>query len=92
MTAAGYRPDERHFTPHVTLGRIRQERRQAPVIDLTELLGSRTNWSAPPFRVTEIVTFASTLAPEGPHYVQLASAPLRGKKLEQHLDRNRNTK
>jgi hypothetical protein len=43
---------------------------------VTAALQRRGHWSAGPFRVGEVVTFASTLAPDGPSYTPLARAPL----------------
>ncbi len=80
VTDAGYRPDDQRFTPHVTLGRIRPDRRGRDPLDLTTILQPYLTWSAGTFRVGEVITFASTLTPEGPAYAQLARAPLSGKK------------
>ncbi len=80
VTDAGYRPDDQRFTPHVTLGRIRPDRRGPVTLDLTTILQPYLTWSAGTFRGGEVVTFASTLTPEGPAYAQLARAPLSGKK------------
>ena len=70
----GYRPDDR-FTPHITLGRIRQDRQGGRSPDLTRILQPFQSWSGGSFPVSEVVTFASTLAPEGPLYTPLARAP-----------------
>jgi 2'-5' RNA ligase len=80
LTRIGYRPDDKRFAPHVTLGRIRQDRRSRPPLDLTARLGPFLNWSGGRFQVSEVVTFSSTLSPEGPKYAPLARAPLTGKK------------
>jgi RNA 2',3'-cyclic 3'-phosphodiesterase len=68
--------DDPRFTPHVTLGRIRVDRRHPQ--DLTPLLKHYRTWSAGSFPVTEVITFASTLTPDGPAYAVLGRAPLRG--------------
>jgi RNA 2',3'-cyclic 3'-phosphodiesterase len=80
VTTIGYRPDDQRFTPHVTLGRIRSDQRGQVSRDLTGTLQAYLNWSAGTFLVREVITFASTLTPEGPAYAQLARAPLSGKK------------
>ena len=80
VTDAGYRPDDQRFTPHVTLGRIRADRRGQNSPDLTTILQPYLTWSAGIVHVGEVVTFASTLTPEGPAYAQLARAPLSRKK------------
>ncbi len=79
VSQAGYRPDDQRFTPHVTLGRIRSDRRSAESVNLTDLLARYQKWSAGAFKADEVITFASTLTPEGPAYAQLARAPLSGK-------------
>src|SRR5271157_6631536 len=79
VTDAGYRPDDQRFTPHVTLGRIRSDRRGQDPLDLTTILQPYLTSYAETFRVGEVITFASTLTPEGPAYAQLARAPLSGK-------------
>jgi 2'-5' RNA ligase len=80
VSAAGYRPDDQRFTPHVTLGRIKSDRRGQDSLNLTTILQPYLTWSAGAFRVAEVITFASTHSPEGPVYAQLARAPLSGKK------------
>jgi 2'-5' RNA ligase len=80
MTAVGYRPDDARFTPHVTLGRIKSDRRGPQPPDLTSILEPYQTWSGGTFAVTEVVTFASTLTPEGPVYAPLARAALAGGK------------
>lgn len=77
VTAAGYPPEDDRFTPHVTLGRIKTSRDHQP--DMTALVAHYRNWSAGSIPVAEVVTYASTLTPEGPAYMPLARAPLRGR-------------
>jgi 2'-5' RNA ligase len=74
---AGYPPDDR-FHPHATLGRLKSGR--GPARDLTPLLNHYRTWAAGSFTASECVTFASTLAPEGPVYAPLGRAPLEGRK------------
>ena len=80
VAAVGYRPDDARFTPHVTLGRIKSDRRGPQPPDLTAILEPYQTWSGGAFAVTEVVTFASTLTPEGPVYAPLARAALAGEK------------
>jgi len=75
-TELGYRPDDRGFHPHVTLGRLKFDRRCT--CDLSGLLERYRNWSGGGFRVDEVITFASTLGKDGPSYDPLARAPLAG--------------
>jgi len=77
---AGYRVDDPRFHPHVTLGRIKPDRGRPG--DLTGLMERYRGWSAGRFTVDDIVTFASTLGPTGPHYTPIGHAPLALKKSE----------
>ncbi len=70
-------------TRHVTLGRFRPDRsrnRGVRLADLTPVVESRRVNSAGTFVVSEVLTLALTLAPGGPSYSTLATAPLQGKK------------
>ncbi len=75
---AGYPPEDDRFSPHVTLGRLKPRRGEDH--DLSALLRHYQRWSAGSWTVDEVVTFASTLGPEGPDYTPLAKAPLEGRK------------
>jgi RNA 2',3'-cyclic 3'-phosphodiesterase len=68
-------PVDSRFSPHVTLGRLKVDRRNP--LDLSPLLKHYRTWSAGAFLVTEVITFASTLTPDGPVYARLGTAPLR---------------
>jgi len=80
VTAVGYRPEDARFTPHVTLGRIKSDRRGPQPPDLTAILKPYQAWSGGTLSVDEVVTFASTLTPDGPVYAPLARAALAGEK------------
>lgn len=75
---AGFPPDDDRFTPHLTLGYIKTKK--GANLDLSPLVAHYRTWSAGNFTVDSIVTFASTLTPEGPTYMRLAAAPLRPEK------------
>ncbi|WP_165234645.1 RNA 2',3'-cyclic phosphodiesterase [Aquisphaera insulae] len=84
--SAGYRPDDR-FTPHVSLGRIREDRRRPRPASVPPLRdkgpASRfEGWTGGTFRVSAITTYSSTLDPEGPTYTPLSTAQLSGKKID----------
>ena len=68
--------------PHITLGRIKSDRRGPGPPDLTKTLEHYRTWTAGSFTVREVVTFGSTLTPEGPVYTPLAQAPLAGRKTD----------
>ncbi len=69
----GFPPEERPFSPHVTLGRVRSPRNTA---QLKELLKGMESTELGQFAVTEVRVMKSQLAPSGPHYTILHSAGL----------------
>lgn len=75
-TRSGYRPDER-FHPHITLARFNPGRSSA--VDLGPLLEAYRTWTLGPFSADTVITYASTLTPDGPAYAPLNRAPLAGR-------------
>lgn len=68
----GFAKEDRAWTAHVTLGRVRSPKRRA---DLAAQL-RQTTWQPPQaFRVAHLTLFQSTLAGSGPIYSALARAP-----------------
>jgi RNA 2',3'-cyclic 3'-phosphodiesterase len=80
LAGIGHRPDDQRFHPHVTLGRIKHQRRGPG--DLTGLIERNRLWSAGQYTVTDVEVFASTLGPAGSAYDVLGRGPLAGKKTE----------
>lgn len=68
-----YRREERKYTPHITLGRIRGER---PVDGLGQALAAQADWQAGEITVDEVRVMASELTPGGPKYTVLSRASL----------------
>jgi 2'-5' RNA ligase len=68
-----YRREERHFTPHVTLGRIRSER---PVEPLTAALMKEKDYAAGATVIGEVQVMSSELSPKGPVYTVMSRAKL----------------
>ncbi len=77
VTNAGYPPDDDRFHPHITLGRLKPKRDETT--DCGPLLRHHERWRGGSFHVSEVVTFASQFTAEGPAYVALGRAPLRGR-------------
>jgi 2'-5' RNA ligase len=71
VVAAGFAPEERVFHGHVTLGRLRNERRRIRLPD-----GER--FDASPFPVDSLVLFRSQAAAGGSIYSPLERLPLGG--------------
>lgn len=68
-----YRREERKYTPHVTLGRVKNER---PSAQLGSVLTRYEGWSAGELAVGEVHVMASHLSPRGPVYTVLGRAKL----------------
>lgn len=70
----GYKTDEREFSPHLTLGRvkeIRQVNQLAQLITLYKDIDFQQQW------VDSLVLFESVLKPEGPEYISIHKFHLR---------------
>jgi RNA 2',3'-cyclic 3'-phosphodiesterase len=77
LAGEGYPPEGR-FSPHVTLARLKN--RGGKSGDLSALLREHQLWSAGTLVVDQIVTFSSTLTPDGPVYTPMSRAKLLGRK------------
>jgi len=75
MAALDFKPEDRPFKPHLTLGRVkgRQHLRL-----LQEALLANQQFQAEAFDVTELVLYKSELRPEGAHYTPLFRAVFGG--------------
>jgi 2'-5' RNA ligase len=65
MQHIGFEPDQRKFTPHVTLARLRA----AHVGRVVDWLSDHALYSSAPFPVDNFVLYSSTLTPNGSVYV-----------------------
>src|SRR5262245_52845761 len=74
-----YRREERQFTPHITLGRVKQD---GSADGLPPLLQKKADWQAGAVEVREVLVMSSQLTPQGPIYTVLSRAPLQGGKRE----------
>jgi len=63
-----YRPEKRPFWPHVTLGRVKRDRRAAPLPADRPPLAS--------MRASQVTLYRSTLRPQGAEYEPLAQRGL----------------
>ena len=68
LTQVGFKPERRPFSPHLTLGRLRQP---ADVSALVE-----REFTSQGFMVDRVVLYQSILKPEGPDYTRLAEFEL----------------
>jgi 2'-5' RNA ligase len=73
LTEMGYRREERRYTPHITLGRVKSDR---PTDKLAATLAKHAGWKGGETSVREILVMSSELTPQGPVYTVLSRAPL----------------
>jgi 2'-5' RNA ligase len=68
-----YRREERKYSPHITVGRVRSER---PSDTLAANLAKHAGWRAGEVPVRELLVLSSELTPKGPIYTVLSRARL----------------
>jgi 2'-5' RNA ligase len=73
LAKLGFPPEDRPFSPHLTLGRAR-DARGAP--GLAGALARAARIEPTPWRATELVLFESHLSPRGPRYEAIARVGL----------------
>ncbi len=76
--AIGFAPEQRPFSPHLTLGRVKSgiPKRHLPTLSQALQQEQRRVGRLADLSVTEICLFASELRPTGAVYTQLVSSPL----------------
>jgi 2'-5' RNA ligase len=70
----GYKKEDKAFSPHLTLARIKYIRRKE---NLTGLLSRYKEQDLQELPVQEIIYYESILKPEGPEYTVLSKIPLK---------------
>jgi 2'-5' RNA ligase len=68
-----YRREERAYTPHITLGRVKSDR---PTDKLAAALAKQAGWKGGETAVGELLVMGSELTPQGPRYTVLSRAKL----------------
>ncbi len=76
LAELGFPREKRAFTPHLTLGRVREVRRGAS--QLSEPLAAQRDYNAGRMQVREVIVFSSELNPRGPVYTALGRSKLSG--------------
>jgi RNA 2',3'-cyclic 3'-phosphodiesterase len=71
----GYRREERKYTPHITLGRVKSDR---STDTLAAALVQHAGWKGGEILVRELHVMGSQLTPQGPVYTVLSRAKLAG--------------
>ncbi len=72
----GYATDEKPFSPHLTIGRIRDQISPTDLQTIRTTLGNNVVGALGTFQVRQIDLMRSDLRPNGPIYSLLATAPL----------------
>jgi 2'-5' RNA ligase len=75
LTALGFPAEDRAYSPHLTLARLKAER---PLPEADRFLAAHAAFRAGPVRVESFVLYASDLTPQGARYTPQAVYPLRG--------------
>ena len=73
LSKLGYRREERKYSPHITLGRVKSDR---PTEKLAFALAHQAGWKGGEVQVTELLVMGSKLTPTGPEYTVLSRARL----------------
>jgi 2'-5' RNA ligase len=68
-----YRREERRYTPHVTLGRVKSEEANEKLV---AALAKHAGWQGGHQNVREVLVMSSELRPQGPAYSVLSRAKL----------------
>jgi 2'-5' RNA ligase len=74
MADLGFRREPPRFSPHLTIGRVKQPGPQ--LREVTRILNENADFSAGVAMVDEVVLFSSDLTPEGPIYSPMGRAEL----------------
>ncbi len=67
----GYEPEEKPFTPHLTLGRVRPEITRQEQNILSNSLRTVSSTTIPPIQIVSVTLFQSILKPGGAEYIPL---------------------
>lgn len=71
----GFEPEDRPFTTHVTLGRVKERGRSQGLQDLTEAIESHTPFQYD-LQIDRLTLMQSQLGPQGPTYDPVLEIPL----------------
>ena len=78
IVKVGIPQENRPFSSHITLGRVRSGLNREKLVKNLGVLASNPPQDSPEFLVTKITLFKSTLTPSGPIYEALKEAQLQG--------------
>jgi 2'-5' RNA ligase len=73
LAGLGFKPKNREFHPHITIGRVKELDRRT---DYEALLGDRCGFAGPEQLADKMLLISSELAPTSPTYTVVATVPL----------------
>jgi len=76
IATLGIPKEERPFSSHITIGRVRSPAKREKLIQGLKVLSQETVWKNQEFQAGKITLFKSTLSPKGPFYEVISEAPL----------------
>ena len=76
LVQLGFKPEDRPFKPHLTVGRVRGRLRLQA---LQEILLAHQDFTVEPFDASQVVLYKSELRPDGARYTPLFKAPFSGR-------------
>ena len=74
LAEIGFEPEDRPFSPHITLARLKT---REPLPEVDAFLSDHRAFRTPSITITEFVLFSSVLAPQGARYQREAVFALR---------------
>lgn len=74
----GFAPEARGFTPHLTLGRVREDAGRERQAQVGDVIARHAAWAGPTFTVDALSLMESDRRPDGAVYRAVAVFPLRG--------------
>jgi len=75
LTALGIALEDRPFSPHITLGRVKQLDRRG---DYEAILSPQSDFTGPDQLAEQLLLISSEMHPDGPHYSTVATIRLGG--------------
>ncbi len=69
LTGIGFEPEDRPFSPHITLARLKT---REPLPEVDAFLKAHRAFRVPSIPITEFVLFSSVLSPQGARYAREA--------------------
>lgn len=76
LASLGFQPEQRHFSPHLTLGRVQRNASRAELHAVGEAIAGTSVEALGSAVATDLIFFRSVLKPTGPEYTPLGTFKL----------------